>query len=247
MILFVCWRSPEFSYVKFVSSIDCYSHPANEYQQGIILLQLENENFVVPLENLSGLITIRLDEPDLVKNFDTESELQAISAQPELVVLAKQLVDRGVQERLKGNHALAYYFYRFALLVTVQHQDIRGIDAVSGNIWILLQLLNSSKKGKSVPLSLSQNELKRQSQAAKELKTIEKMLVEDCKALLPKINQIQARLLLDNHNNYIPSLLLSLNRIAGLAGDYGVCIAEEKFWSVRDFWMLTVPLLIVGR
>ena len=29
-------------------------------------------------------------------------------------------------------------------------------------------------------------------------------------------------------------------------GQEGVCLAEEKKWSVRDFWIVTVPLTIVG-
>ncbi len=31
------------------------------------------------------------------------------------------------------------------------------------------------------------------------------------------------------------------------APEIGVCLAEEKFWSVEDFLIPTVPLLIIGH
>lgn len=192
--------------------------------KGIVFIQNQDEGYVFIADSISELVVINLDNSNLMQILNKDSKLSKLSKE-NLLKLARELADMGVKSRTKGNYNKAYQYYRFALLIATNYQDIKGIDVVSTNIWYLLQQLNYQKRGKAVPLHLQQEELKEQNQASKELAAIQNLILEDSRILLTRVKQIKNKLSSANKNEQT-NLFLVIRRIAALAGNDSERIAS---------------------
>lgn len=171
---------------------------------GFLVLRINDQAFVEPIEDLSGVLEFDLNQADLFSVLQKIEQFQNDRIIKSLFVFGGHLVQLGLKERWKGDFSKAYTFYRFPLFFAIHYRDFKNIDIITSNLWIL------SKEIEKEISVYSQND---------EMLKLNQYIRDDCNRLYLKIGDIANKKLQSIETKEQLIELQVLRRLSNLSND----------------------------
>ena len=198
----------------------------------VVSVTLGSENFVTLVPGSAGLVILDPFAEDLFERLDVDGAFENPQARTQWVSHAHQAATLGVQ--LRREHALAdaYACARFALFITARLRDAKGVPAVAGNLWTVVDQARNVLERAAGPergpagdpeWTVAIDRYRR------DLEWLRSMAVADCRAVLSDVRAIS------DDDPSSSERALALHRVAQLArSELSFAVAVERLEATND-------------